>query len=121
MILQAYNKCYKQKESIRKSLNKDKDILQLIENIQPKIKLYSLLQTYIKTQKQYMRNKELLSKVEISDTKSIILLQGYLKQQSIKNNSLTLINKTDKQLQAVQEQISAVNVCPLCNQPICNH
>ena len=120
-LLQSYIHCYNQVQRSKESLKNLTCVLDRITEIQPNIKVCTTLSAYLKAHTRFTKNKELLNNVTIPDTKTILLLQQYLKVLVSRNKSKEVITKTEQQIKDVHERICTVDVCPLCNQPICNH
>lgn len=120
-LLQSYIHCYNQVQRSKESLKNLTCVLDRITDIQPNIKVCTTLSAYLKAHTRFTKNKELLNNVTIPDTKTILLLQQYLKVLVSRNKSKEIITKTEQQIKDVHERICTVDVCPLCNQPICNH
>ena len=120
-LLKSYILCYKQAQKTMEYLKEISRVLDHILKIQPNVKVYSSLKEYVELMYRYNKNKSLLNKINIPDTKTLLLLHQYKKVLTNKNMSFEVLTKIDQQLKSVQNIISTVDVCPLCKQPICNH
>lgn len=120
-LLLAYTKSLKQAQASKGYLHNIALVLDRMENMQPKIRACMTLKAYLKTRGRFLNNKDLLNRLAIPDIKAIQILQQYIRVLDSINKSKGLITKADQHIRDVQDRLSAVNVCPLCNQPICNH
>lgn len=120
-VLNEYISCKKQSDTLKMRLGRLSGILTQISTLNPNTQLYTTLQAYVRTNKRFVHNKTLLKEITIPNTNVIVLLREYLKTRENKDSVNKRLLAITQQIKDVQDKINAVGVCPLCNQPICNH
>ena len=119
--LLQYVSSKKQIMSIRKSLSDIGAINLRISDVLPEYEYTRLLRGYVTISNRVKHNRLLLDNMNIQDCSIVEILQKYIHTLNSVRDKKDAVQEIQQQLNSVSASIKEVGVCPLCNQPICNH